>query len=67
MGIPMLGLVEIIILVLVLGAVVVMIGSGAKRFRLPKFGHVMLECPHCQAETPADRPVCAQCGKELSG
>ena len=55
---------ELIIVIFVLGVIVAVIGVG-RGFTLPRFGHAMLDCPHCGAETPVHLGKCGQCGKEF--
>jgi|GEM_PF-3351992 len=63
------GPLSLLVIVLMLAAVTI-IGGGLLRlvgslFHKPNWGHVSLDCPHCDKPTRADRPLCESCGEQL--
>jgi len=65
---------ELLILLLVVGLplfVIVRLTMGARSGERPakskgiSLGHVTLNCPHCQQETQAGKPLCEHCGEDL--
>lgn len=60
------GLIELLILgILIVGGGLAVIAStrGLGGFR---FGHAMLDCPHCGKETPASDGKCRSCGQSFT-
>ena len=56
---------SLMLMVLVLIVVVVGISAAFGSLRKFQWGHANLNCPHCDAETPANQKTCQQCGHEL--
>ena len=61
-GVSIVGLLMVVFVVVL---VAVLLGAGVKGLRRPRFGHVKLNCPHCDAETRADLPTCQHCEEVL--
>ncbi|QDU38945.1 hypothetical protein Mal4_32770 [Maioricimonas rarisocia] len=61
----MLGLIELIAIVALVGVIAIGLFGGSKGLRLPGMGHATLACPHCGKETRAGRPTCAHCRQDL--
>ena len=58
---------EMLILGVLLFGVIGGIIAMLSRLRVPRLGHALLTCPHCQAETRATDPHCQHCGQEMRG
>lgn len=70
MGMPVLGIMEILIFLLVLGGGIFAFsrfGSGGSRSesRPQAASGTTLNCPFCNQETDAGRPACQHCGEDL--
>lgn len=61
---PMELLIVAVILAILCVPLLLVVGLVAK-FRLPKLGHTMLNCPHCGKDTKLVDGKCQQCGHNL--
>ena len=62
------GFFEMLIVLFVLGIIgvgVIALAVAVFSGRRPRLGHATLSCPHCGAETRADRQKCSACHADL--
>ena len=64
MAFGFLGLIVLLLLGIVgIGVIVLLVSVFSSR--RPRLGHATLNCPHCGAETRADRQKCSACNADL--
>ena len=64
-GIGLFEMLIVLFILAVIGVGVIALGIAVFSSRRPRLGHATLNCPHCGAETRADRQKCSACHADL--
>jgi len=59
------SMLAVLIALIVLAGIILAVVWVARAAGGIRLGHVMLTCPHCSTETPANLETCRNCGKDL--